>query len=86
MATIYKPRTGKVINLQEAASMVKDGMVLGMGGIHSHEAPSAFARELIRQGVKNLTIVPTNASGYQSDILIGAGCVKTIYNSYCISV
>jgi glutaconate CoA-transferase subunit A len=39
-------------------------------------------REIIRRGVKDLTLVPTNATGYQTDILIGAGCVKRIYVSY----
>ena len=57
-------------------------MALGMGGGHSREAPCAFARELIRRGVKDLTLIPTNSSAYQTDILLGAGCVKTLYMSY----
>lgn len=69
--------------MEEAASRVKDGMMISIGGNHSHEAPSAFSRELVRRGVKNLILVPSNAAGYQVDILIGGGCVKTLYNSYC---
>jgi len=83
MGLTERKRASKVVDLHTAASMVQDAMILGLGGVHSHEAPAAFSRELIRRGVKNLTIVPNNASGYQTDILIGAGCVKTIYNSYC---
>ena len=82
MEASQKKRRSKVVSLQEAASMVKDGIMLGMGGNHSHEAPCAFARELVRKGVKGLTLVPTNATGYQTDILLGAGCVKTLYMSY----
>lgn len=83
MTSSEKRRRSKVISLEEAASMVTDGMMLGMGGGHSRESPNAFSRELVRSGVKNLTIVPTNATAYQTDILIGAGCVKTLYLSYC---
>ncbi len=77
------PRRSKVVSMEEAASLVKDGMMISIGGNHSHEAPCAFARELVRRGVKDLTLVPSNAAGYQADILIGGGCVKRLYNSYC---
>ena len=76
-------RSSKVVSMEEAASRVKDGMMISIGGNHSHEAPSAFSRELVRRGVKDLILVPSNAAGYQVDILIGGGCVKTLYNSYC---
>jgi len=82
MQTAERKRKSKVITLPEAASLIKDGMMLGLGGCHSHIAPSALVREIIRKGVKDLTLVPTNATGYQTDILLGAGCVKTVYMSY----
>lgn len=75
-------RRSKVVTLEEAASLIKDGMKLGWGGGSIHDIPAAFARELVRRGVKDLTLIPTNASGYQTDILLGAGCVKTLYTSY----
>jgi glutaconate CoA-transferase, subunit A len=78
----YPERKSKVISLEEAASWIKDGMTLGLGGQHANNAPNAFAREIIRKGVKDLTLIPINTTGYQSDILIGAGCVKKIYCSY----
>jgi glutaconate CoA-transferase subunit A len=77
-----RKKRSKLISLEEAASRVKDGMMISMSGVHSHEAPCAFARELVRRRVKNLTLVPSNAAGYHVDILIGAGCVSTLYNSY----
>ncbi|MDX2513442.1 MAG: CoA-transferase [Desulfobacterales bacterium] len=82
MESCGKKRKSKVLPLEEAAKLVEDGMMLGMGGCNSHMGPSAFAREIIRRGVKDLTIVPTNNTGYQTDILLGAGCVKSIYISY----
>ena len=51
--------------------------------MHSHNAPCAFVRELAASGVKDLTVIPSNATGYQVDLLIGVGAVKTLYNSYC---
>ena len=75
-------RKSKVISLQEATNLVKDGMMLAIGGAAIRDAPNAFVRELIRKGVKALIIVPTNSSGYHVDMLVGAGCVKTLYTSY----
>jgi glutaconate CoA-transferase, subunit A len=73
----------KVVGIEQAVNMVSDGMMLSIGGNHSHDAPSAFVREIVRKGAKDLILVPSNTAGYQVDILIGAGCVSTLYNSYC---
>ncbi len=82
MAIAQKKRRSKVVSMEEAAGMIKDGMMIAVGGCHSHEAPAAMVRELIRRRVKDLTVVPSNAAGYQVDVLLGAGCVKTLYVSY----
>ncbi len=74
-------RRSKLVSMADAASLVKDGMMVSIGGNHSHEAPCAFARELVRRGVRDLTLVPSNAAGYQADILIGSGCVKRCWRS-----
>jgi glutaconate CoA-transferase subunit A len=75
-------RRSKVIDIEEAASWVKEGMTLGLGGGPHSNGPSAFVRELIRKKVKDLTLIPSNATGYQTDILLGARCVKKIYAAY----
>jgi glutaconate CoA-transferase, subunit A len=75
-------RRSKVISLEEAASWVKDGTKLALTGGHAANAPNAFVRELVRRRVKDLTIIPSNATGYQTDILLGAGMVKKLYSSY----
>ena len=82
MATSERKRRSKVVSLQEAASLVEDGMMVAIGGAAIRDAPNALVRELIRKGVKNLTVVPTNSSGYHVDVLLGAGCVKNAYISY----
>jgi len=82
MESFSSKRKSKIISLQEAAALVEDGMMLGMGGVNSQMGPSAFSRELIRRGVKDLTLIPTNNTGYQTDILLGAGRVKSVYISY----
>lgn len=75
-------RRQKLTSIDEAASLVNDGCILGIGGTHSHNSPMAIVRQIIRNGVKDLTLIPGNSGGFQSDILIGAGCVKTVYLSY----
>ena len=75
-------RKSKVITLEEAAGWVKDGMTLAIAGAHHNNAPNAFVREVIKKKVKDLTLIPSNATGYQTDILLGAGCVKKLYFSY----
>ena len=75
-------RESKVISLEEAAGWVKDGMTLAIAGAQHNNAPNAFVREIIRAGVKNLAIIPSNGTGYQTDILLGAGCVRKLYSSY----
>ncbi len=50
MASAQKKRRSKVVSMEEAAGMIKDGMMLGMGGFQCAEEPNAFSRELIRRG------------------------------------
>ena len=71
----------KLCSLEEAASLIKDGSRIYIGGQSVHQHPMALVRELIRKGVKNLTIVGA-VSAQDVDILVGAGCVKRIEISY----
>ena len=82
METAVKKRHSKVITMQEAVSLIKEGTKLGLSGVTSNNAPNALVRALIQKGIKDLTIIPSNNVGYQADILLGAGCVKTLYLSY----
>jgi glutaconate CoA-transferase subunit A len=67
----------KVITAAEAALFIKDGMHLGVGaGMDMNPMP--VVREVIKRGVKGLTLTPVVTGGYVADLLIGAGCVETV--------
>ena len=71
----------KLCSLSEAASLIKDGTRLHVGGMSVHNHPMGFIYELIREGVKDLTLVG-HVHAMDFDILVGAGCVKKIEVSY----
>lgn len=59
---------GKFTNLKELVSRVADESSITTGGSLLHRGPFAFCRELIRQGVKDLTLIKPSP-GYDLDIL-----------------
>ncbi len=75
-------RKSKVKSLQEAFAVVKDGMSLSMTTTHFNSTPMAAMRHIVRQRVRNLTIMPTPSAGIAIDLLIAAGCVETVFASY----
>ena len=75
-------RTSKVKTAEEAFAVVTPGTVLSMTCTHYNSVPRAAMRQLVRQGARDLTIIPTPSAGLAIDMLIGAGCVKKVYCSY----
>ncbi|MEN6326778.1 MAG: CoA-transferase [Syntrophomonas sp.] len=74
--------TSKIMTMEEAIHQyVRNGNCVTLGGFVTNRKPYAAVREIIRQGVKNLYIEGGPAGG-DVDMLIGAGCVKTLLNSY----
>ena len=71
----------KLCTMQEAASLIKDGSRITLGGFSNHQHPMGIIYELIRQGVKDLTIVG-HCGGVNVDVMVGAGCVKNIEIAY----
>jgi glutaconate CoA-transferase subunit A len=71
----------KVKTIEEAASLVSDGERLAMGGLLLQRLPSAFARELARQGKKRLKVMKT-AANYDFDLLSFAGCLEEVTAGY----
>lgn len=65
-----------------ALADVPNGAKLIAGGVHLSNTPMALVRQLVRQGVRDLEIVPTPATGLWVDLLIAAGCVKKVHVSY----
>lgn len=71
------------VSLSEAAALVQSGQVLGLGGNMLYRRPVAFVYALLRRPDRptNLTLVSFTA-GYESDLLVGAGCVSHTRTCY----
>ena len=64
-------------NVDELALQVADGVVLAVPPDYSGCAMAAV-RALIRRGARDLHLLGVPQVGFQGDMLIGAGCVKTL--------
>ena len=71
-------RRERVLPLAEAAAAVRDGATLGLSGFAYQNPPMAFVREIIRRGVRGLTLVSGPTAGIETELLIGAGCVRRL--------
>jgi glutaconate CoA-transferase, subunit A len=70
-----KRRRERIIDEVSAASWVTDGMTIAVG----QPTPMALVRQIIRRGVKNLTIVD---AGFSLDLLVAAGCARKVMSYY----
>lgn len=68
-------RESRVIDEATAAGWIEDGMTLAVGS----PTPMALLRQIIRRGVKDLTVVDV---GLSLDMLIAAGCVRKVVSYY----
>ncbi len=75
-------RNSLVIDVSAAADQLRDGMTLAIGGFINSSHPMALVRQIIRRGLKNLTVVGAASGGLDLDLLIGAGCVKKLVTTY----
>ena len=73
-----KKRKEVVTSIEDAASKIKDGMTVAIGGFGADNHPMTLIREIIRNGRKNLTVIASATAGLEIDLLIGAGCVKKL--------
>lgn len=67
--------------LPEAVSLVRSGDTVAIGG-SLEMSPMASIRELIRSGVRDLHLVCSGSAAIGADLLIGAGCVRSIELSH----
>ena len=69
--------------MPDAAALVKDGQTIALGGMTLYRRPVAFVRELIRRvpAPKDLSLLCFTA-GFESDLLVGAGCVSAVRSCY----
>jgi glutaconate CoA-transferase subunit A len=68
-------RRSHVLDEIEAGRWIEDGMTVAVGA----PAPMALVRQLIRRGVRGLTVID---SGPSLDMLIAAGCVRKVISYY----
>src|ERR1700730_15273607 len=68
-------RQRRIIDEVEAASWIESGMTVGIG----KPTPMALVRQMIRRGLKDLTIVD---AGFSLDLLIAAGCARKVVSYY----
>lgn len=65
----------KIKTISEAIDVIKPGMTVATGGWIFNAQPMALVREIVRKGIKDLTLFPAPGS-MAPDMLIGAGAVK----------
>ena len=68
--------TEKLCRLEAVAGQFRDGMTVGIGGWGSRRKPMALVRELIRSGVRDLTVV--SFGGPDVGMLCAAGAVRKV--------
>lgn len=70
-------------HLPQAVLRVQDGMTLALGGMTLYRRPVGFVLGLLaRQPRPSNLGVLTFTGGYETDLLIGAGCVSTVRSVY----
>lgn len=75
-------RQSLVLDEVEAGAWIRDGMTVALGGFITSSHPMALIRQIIRNGVRDLTIIGAASSGLDVDVLIGAGCVRKVISPY----
>ncbi|HVL58738.1 MAG TPA: CoA-transferase [Burkholderiaceae bacterium] len=75
-------RRSRLINVGEAADRIRDGMTIAIGGFINAGHPMPIVRELIRRGVRDLTVVGPASGGLDLDLLVAAGCVRQLVSCY----
>ncbi len=75
-------RKSLIIDEREAASWIRDGMTIAIGGFINSSHPMAIVRQIIRRGVRDLTVIGPASGGLDLDLLIGAGCVRKLVTAY----
>ncbi len=74
----------KRISIEEAASMIKDGMTVMIGGFLGSGSACKVIEQLVKNNVKDLTIICNDTSfvEYGSGLLVANNCVKKVIASH----
>jgi glutaconate CoA-transferase subunit A len=79
---IVAERKEKLLSVEQAVSLIASGSSVALGGLGLYGAPMGVAREIVRQGKKDLSLILSPGAGLQADLLIGAGCAREVLCSY----
>ena len=73
----------QLVSLSDAVELIQDSQTIALGGMTVYRRPVAFVRALLRREPrpKDLTLLCFTA-GFESDLLVGAGCVGTVRSVY----
>ncbi len=63
-------------------SLIQDGMTVAIGGFINAGHPMSLVREMLRSGVKDLTVVGAASAGLEIDLLIASGRVRKVITPY----
>lgn len=71
------------VNLETAVGVIQDGQTLALGGMTLYRRPMGFVRGLLQRQERpqDLTLLSFTGS-IESDILVGAECVKAVRSAY----
>lgn len=71
------------LSLKDAAALIENGQTIAFGGMTLYRRPVAFVYELLRRENRpEDLILLCFTAGYESDLLVGAGCIKTVSSAY----
>jgi len=82
MTTKPDRRASRLCTVADAVDQIAPGMVVGIGGFINSSHPMLIVREIIRRGLRDLTIVGAASAGLETDMLIASGCVKRVISTY----
>lgn len=71
----------KLMSLQEAVLLIKDGNTVGIGGILNNRVPMAMVHEIIRAKLQGLSVIGLEQP-LAFDMLAGAGCTRSIETAF----
>ena len=71
------------VTLENAVDVVNDGHTLALGGMTLYRRPMGFVKGLLRRQTlpTDLTLL-SFTGGMESDLLVGAGCVRAVRSAY----
>lgn len=73
-----------IMSAQEAAGKITSGSIIHVGGFYAQGTPENIIDEIIKQGIRDLTVITNDTGGPAEGAgkLIGAGRVKKLICSY----